>query len=70
MNFKQLSALAKKQKVKLDGVIYFIYLIEKYAHSGIPVHFVALIKGNAENYYFDSFAIPPVDQIINVLSRY
>ena len=58
MNLKQLSALAKKEKVKLDDVLdthslnstkngkYFIYLMEKHPDSGIPGHFVCLIKGD------------------------
>ena len=80
MNFKQLSALAKKEKVKLDGVLdihslnknkkgkYFIYLMEKFPDSGIPGHFVALIKGeHQENYFFDSFGLPPIEEIISFL---
>lgn len=81
MNFNQLTNLAKKKKVQLDGILdfdsiqnllakkYYVYLLEKDPDSGASGHYVALIKEQSNSYYFDSFGLPPTSEIIKVLVK-
>ena len=81
MNFNQLTNLAKKKKVQLDGILdfdsiqvplskkYYIYLLEKNPDSGVSGHYVALIKEQTNSFYFDSFGLPPTLEICKVLQK-